>query len=906
MLIDGNAIIHRAFHAIPPLTTKSGELVNAVYGFTSILLKAIKDIDPTYCAVAFDLPAPTFRHKIYKEYKATRVKADQGLYDQIPRIKEVVEALNLPIYQKEGFEADDIIGTLATQANQEKVETIIVTGDLDTLQLVNPLTKVYTMRRGFTDTVTYDIEAVKERYGLEPEQFIDFKILRGDSSDNIIGIPGIGEKGAANLLQQYEDIDGILHHLDELPEKTRISLQENRDRLTLNKDLVTIVLDAPINLDLPKCVINDYDRQTTFQLFQQLEFKSLLSKLPKADSQMPAQQMNLFNTSPNASGTTEKITTTCKFNFHLITEQKALDDLIKKLNQSEYLAVDTEQDFLHGNLIGISLAIDENDAHYIPMNHINSNGIKCLDQKNILESLKPVLENKKIRKIGHNIKYDYTELRKYGIILKPVHFDTMIASYLLNPGSRSHGLDNASFTELGIEKIPLTSLIGEKKTGSVAEAPLEKVGLYSAEDAHCTYLLFQKFAPQLTEAKTSKLFYELEMPLVTILADMEIAGIKIDINYLHNLQKQLSSRLKTLEKLIHEDSGTTFNIASPRQIADILFNVLKLSSAQIKKGKTGLSTAADELEKLRGDHPIIEKILEHRELTKLLNTYIEVLPKLVDKDDRLHTSFNQTITSTGRLSSSEPNLQNIPIRTELGQEIRRAFIAKDGYQLISADYSQIELRVMAVLSQDPAMMDAFKTGRDIHDETSKRLNIDRRTAKVVNFSIIYGTSAYGLSKDLEGDQHHAKELIDHYFATYPSIKKFMLDTVSNAKQNGYVETLLGRRRYFPEIYSASAPVRNAAERAAINMPVQGTAADIMKLAMIKLNDYLLFEDSQLLLQVHDEVIIESPCEKAAEVANKIKKIMETAYTLNVPIIVEASIGKNWADMEKLSYLVPRK
>ncbi len=911
MLIDGNALIHRAFHAIPPLTTKSGELVNAVYGFTMILLKAIKDLEPDYCAVSFDLPAPTFRHEVYKEYKANRVKADQGLYDQIPRIKEMVQVLNLPIYEQAGFEADDIIGTLTTQATSKNIETVIVTGDLDTLQLVNGLSKVYTMRKGFSDTVIYDIAAVNDRYGLTPEQFIDYKSLRGDSSDNIPGIPGIGEKGATTLLQKYDTIEGILSHLEELPDRTRIALEENKDRLVLNKHLVTIVRDVPIELHLTPCMVEDYNREKAIRLFQELEFNSLLPKLPKstAPAAKPTQtsnQMDLFATpsphpsplpQPSSLATNYQLPATL-FSAHLITKKEDLQSLLSKLDQATNIVIDTEQDYLHGNLIGISLAIDDQEAYYIPMNHKNCGTIKCLELKYIIETLKPVLENEKIPKIGHNIKYDYTNLRKYGIILNPVHFDTMIASYILNPGSRSHSLDAASFVELGIEKIPLSSLIGDNKKGSVADAPLEQVGLYSAEDAHCTYRLWQKYAPEIEKHHFEKLFYDLEMPLVKILADMEITGIMIDVDYLANLQKTLRTRLGELEQGIYVDCGMTFNIASPKQLSDVLFNTLKLPTAEIKKGKTGgLSTAVDALEKLKGTHPVIAKIMQYRELAKLLNTYIETLPLMADPRGRIHTSFNQTITSTGRLSSSDPNLQNIPTKTELGQEIRRAFVARPGYQLVAADYSQIELRVMAHMAKDKNMINAFNDGRDIHAETSKSLNIDRRMAKVVNFSIIYGTSAYGLARALEIDIHTAKTLIDQYFATYSGVKQYMDDTVAFAKKEGYVETLFGRKRYIPEIYSTSPMVRNSAERAAINMPIQGSAADIMKLAMIDVDKYIKTEpNTEVLLQVHDELIIETPEGQVDQIAQNMKKIMESAAKLDVPLIVDIESGPNWADL----------
>ncbi len=895
VLVDGNALIHRAFHALPLLTTKNGELVNAVYGFATTLLKVIKDINPDYCAVSFDLAAPTFRHLEYKEYKANRVKADQSLYDQIPRVKELVAALNIPIYEKEGFEADDIIGTISSQATQQNIETIIVTGDLDTLQLVNHLIKVYTMKKGLTDTVIYDGDAVYDRYGLTPKQFIDYKALRGDTSDNIPGIPGIGEKGATNLLNKYNSIDGIFSHLDELPERIRQSLDNNQEQLQLNKKLVSIVLDVPIEFIPKKCLIEDYDREKAVKLFQDLEFKSLLPRLPSAKTQILSQG-DLFQTIEKTDQKVSSIT----FKDHLVTSEKQLDDLTQKLSKAKNFAFDTESDFLHGILIGISICFDDKSAYYVPVNHRSCGPRTCLEEKLVLEKIRPFFEKPDILKIAHNLKYDYTILRHEGLNLFGPFFDTMIASYILNPGSRSHSLDNLSFIELGHEKISITALIGQNKKGSMSDSKLEDISRYSCEDAYCTFQLWKKFSPEIDKKNLKELFYDLEMPLVAILADMEITGVKIDIPYLQELDLKLKNRLAEIEKSIYQKSGATFNIGSPKQLSEVLFDKLKLSATDIKKGKTGLSTAAGELEKLKGAHPVIPLILEHRELSKLLNTYVEALPKLTDSASRIHTSYNQTITSTGRLSSSDPNLQNIPIRTDLGKEIRRSFITETDFTLIAADYSQIELRVMAHISQDKAMIDAFNSDRDIHAETSARLNIDRRMAKVVNFSIIYGTSPYGLARALEIDQHLAKKLIDNYFTTYPGVAKYMTEIVFFAKQKGYVETIFGRRRYIPEIFSSNAVIRNSAERAAINMPVQGTAADIMKLAMIKIDQYLQTlptGQANLLLQVHDELVVEAKNKYLNDVAKNMKQIMESAYQLDVPIIVELESGPNWRDME---------
>lgn len=904
VLIDGNALVHRAFHALPPLTTKKGELVNAVYGFTTTLLKSLKDLQPTYCAVTFDLAAPTFRHIEYKEYKATRVKADQSLYDQIPRVKEIVRTLNIPIFEKEGFEADDIIGTLATQAAKQNIEIVIVTGDLDTLQLVNHLVRVYTMKRGLTDMVIYDSEAVKEKYSLTPEQFIDYKALRGDPSDNIPGVPGVGEKTATQLLIKYDSIEGIFQHLDELPDRQRQLLKSNQENLKTNKRLVTIVCDVPIKLELKECTLHDYDRPAAIKLFQELEFKSLLPRLPastnsnrdETESPSSAKQGELFT--PNQSQP-------LPFRHHIITNEQDLNQLIADLKKSSGFVIDTESNYLDGGLIGLSFAYNKTHAWYVPVAHKANLTPKGQLQKSlVLKKLRPILENIHLPKGGHNLKYDYNVLCRENIHLRPLSFDTMIASYLLNPGSRNHNLDSISFTELGYEKIPLTELIGVKKLGNLAEAPLDKVARYSCEDAYTTYLLWQKFTPELKTHGLETLFHELEMPLVSVLADMERLGIKIDTDHLAKLERELEKRLQALEKDIYQEAGIEFNINSPRQLADILFNTLHLASEDIRRGKTGLSTAANELEKLRHTHPIIEKLIKYRELTKLQNTYIEALPKLVlPRDGRVHTNFNQTVTTTGRLSSSNPNLQNIPIRSDMGQEIRRAFIAEAGFTLLSADYSQIELRLMAHIANDEAMIGAFRNNRDIHAETSQSLGVDRRMAKIINFSIIYGTTAYGLSQALGIDTKEAQALIDRYFSRFPKVAKYIDATIRQARQLGYVSTLFGRRRYMPEIKSSNFAVRQGAERAAINLPLQGTAADIIKIAMIKIADYLKplgKERIRLLLQVHDELVLEVKKEDLPKIAKEVKRLMESAGQFKVPLIAEVKAGPNWRDMQPLN------
>jgi len=901
LIIDANALIHRAFHALPPLTLKTGEMISAVYGFSVILLKAINELKPEHVAVAFDTPEPTFRHKEYKEYKATRQKAADELVEQFPKVKEVINSMNIPIFEKPGYEADDIIGTIAKKAKEEGVQAIVVTGDLDEVQLVSDNTVVYTMRKGFTDTVIYDKKMVAEKFGgLTPKQVVDYKALRGDPSDNIPGVPGIGEKTAIYLIKKFGDIENLYKKINnDDPEikdvriKTLQQLQENEEKARMSKKLAEIVTNIPIEFDLKKTELVNYKREEALKIFNKFEFKTLLPKLPKS-----------LNNDEKKS---------VDFKVNIIREKSELIKLINNIKKQTEIVVDTETDKLDsidGKLIGISISFDQNEGFYIPINENNTD---------FLGELKTVLEEKNIGKIGHNLKYDLNILKNYNINLSPFIFDTMIGYYLLHPGDRKFNLDDLAFLELHYEKISIEDLIGKgKNQKNLSEVPEKKVATYSCEDSVITFRLYQKIKPLLKAENLLSLFMDIELPLISILAEMEKNGVKIDVNFLKKMSKELEKRIINLKNEIHKLSGYDFNINSPQQLKEILFEKLDLAEnpivrKELKKVKSGgFSTAAPVLEKLKNAHPVINILLEYRELVKLKNTYIDTLPNLIHpKTGRVHTSFNQTITSTGRLSSSNPNLQNIPIRTEIGREIRKAFIANEGFKLISADYSQIELRIIAHLSGDKKMIDAFQKHEDIHARTAADVNDIplndvtyemRRAAKAVNFGIVYGISGHGLSEQLGWTREEAQDYINKYYLKHPGILEYINNTTDEARKKGFIETLLKRKRYIPEINSSNFQIRSAAERMAINFPAQGTAADFIKIAMIEIEKRLpeLSQKSKMILQVHDELVFEIPDNEIEPVASFLEKIMEGVYPkLEVPIRVDISYGKNWKDMQNI-------
>ncbi|MFA6097941.1 MAG: DNA polymerase I [Patescibacteria group bacterium] len=912
IIIDANALLHRSFHALPPLTTKKGQLINAVYGFTSVLLKVFKEFKPSYMAVAFDMKEKTFRHKEFKAYKATRVAAPDEFYAQIPLAKKVLDVFNIPVIEKEGFEADDVIGTIAESNQQAKIPTIIVTGDKDTFQLINDYVKVFTLRKGVSDTITYDSEMVRQRYGLEPSQMIDLKALAGDQSDNIPGVKGIGEKGAIDLLKKFGSLEKIYQEIEKNADTEKIKprqlklLKEQRKEAEMSKKLATIVLDVPINFNLEACELGAYDKQKVFTLFKELEFRSMLSRLPdfKEKKIAPESQPAVVEEKTDITPVMDEPqkSASSKEKYKLINTDSDFAEFFSELKKQTAFALDTEStnlDPFRAKLLGISVCWTEGEAYYLNVK----------DNPHWLKSLKPVFENKKIEKFGHNIKYDLAMLRQSGLDVDPVSFDSMVASYLLNPGSRGHGLDNLAFEVFGYQMQPIEDLIGKgKKQISMEIVPLDKVSWYSAEDADYTYRLCRYFKPELEEKNILSLMEKIEMPLVPVLTTLEQNGVKIDSEFLSKMSGEVKRKLEVLEKKIYQQAGITFNINSPLQMKEVLFERLEISTEGLGKTKTGISTAAAELEKMKGKHPIIPLITDYRELSKLQSTYLEALPRLVNpKTGRVHTSFNQTVTATGRLSSSDPNLQNIPIRTEEGRKIRQAFIAAKGFKIISADYSQIELRIIASLANDEKMIESFHKGEDIHRRTAADIyNIpldevtkdQRYEAKEVNFGIIYGMGAWGLASRKNMSRERARAFIEKYFYTHPEIQEYIATTINLAHEQGYVETLFGRRRYLQEINSSMAQVRASAERMAVNMPVQGTAADLIKIAMINIDKKLsnFSPKSKMLLQVHDELVFEVPAGEVEKMADFIAEEMNSVYKLKVPIKTEVSYGDNWGEL----------
>lgn len=921
VIIDSYALLHRAWHAIPPLETKNGLLVNAVYGFSSLVLNIIKQSQPDYIMAAFDLAGPTFRHTEYDNYKAQRVKQADEFYDQIPLAREVLDALQIPILSQEGFEADDILGSVATQAYKKypELEIFIVTGDLDTLQLVNDRIKVLTLKKGFNDIVTYDIEAVKTRYDLAPKQIIDLKAIMGDASDNIKGVKGIGQKGASDLIREFGDVENLYKNIasPKIKERTRELLLADQKNAIHSKHLVTIVTDLKLDWNLQAMKFGDFDKNKVLEVFQKFEFNSLLNKIPGHDNTVALratgsgrnQNQSADSDKPETIVAHQATTSGASKNYQLIDDLKTFEIFLSKLKKEKLFAFDTETeglDTINDQILGCSFAWKADQGFYI--------NLKNKELKKIaLEKIKPILEDEKIQKTGHNLKFDYKVLKALDITLNGICFDTLIAAYLTNP-NRGLKLEELAFSYLGYQKSKLSDLVDvdtKKKDIKVADIPLDKLAWYAAEDADIALALYHKLLPESKQTKNFELLTKMELPLLPVLAEMEINGICLDVKFLADMEKTFASEIKKVKTKIFKLAGQEFNVSSPLQLKEILFDKLNIQTQGIKKTKTGLSTAAAELDKIKNSHPIIEHIIEYRELTKLQSTYIKALPELLNKTTkRIHTSFNQTVAATGRLSSSDPNLQNIPMRTELGRKIRQAFVAPKDYVLLSADYSQIELRLAAALSKDPKMIESFKKGEDIHTRTAAEINKIplsevtkdiRRTAKEVNFGILYGLGSLGLSQRTDMNRNEAKEFIERYFAIYKKIKDYLDNTKRFAATHGYVQTLFGRRRDLPDIHSSLPQLRAAAERMAINMPIQGTAADLLKLAMIKLHAGLpkISKDSKMLLQVHDELVLEVPNKDLKKVAKFVKETMENIYTLSVPLAVDLEVGQNWYEQEKL-------
>jgi len=886
ILIDSNALIHRAYHALPPLTTKKGELVNAVYGYTSVLFNVLSRFKPEYILATFDLKEPTFRHKEFKDYKATRVKAPDDLYEQIPRVKELVRALNIPLAEKKGYEADDLIATLARRVEKlhPEIEVIIVTGDLDTLQLVSDRIKVFALRRGMSDSVLYDEKAVRERFGLEPDQMIDYKGLRGDPSDNLPGVKGVGEKTAAELLQKYQTLEEIYKHLPEIKEGIRKKLEKDKVQAFFSKKLAELVDNVPVEFDLEKSRAEDFDRVKAINLLRELEFFSLLRRLPGYEEHVGK---NLETPSGTKSSAGQKIS------CHPATQENFPE--VKKI-----LSLGVGSGQAEGK---ISLAVSPNEAY-----------LADLSAPGLSEKIKGLCENEKIAKIGYDLKRDAKMLQRKSIRLCGISFDCLIVAYLLRPGATQ------AWEDLVLEELGVMIQKESQKAGQSALVFTEEVELPQefCQKAALSLALMERLgekmkkigreqAAQGQDLTLPEVFRKIEMPLVPILFKMEEIGIKINRTVLKGISEKLDRKVKALSKEIQKMAKNKFNVNSSVQLREILFDKLGLSTADIKKGKMGFSTASSELQKIKHLHPIISKIEEYRELFKLKTTYLDVLPNLADQDSRVHTTFNQAVTATGRLSSSEPNLQNIPIRTELGQVIRTAFEAEEGFRLVGADYSQIELRIVAHLSGDVKMITTFLNQEDIHLATAARVNklmpADvtkkmRSAAKALNFGIIYGMSTFGFSESAGVSREEAQEFIRKYFENYPQVAKYLEEVKILAQEKGYVETELGRRRYIPEINSKNVQLRAQAERMAVNMPIQGLAADIIKLAMIEADKLISekYPKARMVLQIHDELLFEVPEREAEKFARDIKSVMESVHKISVPLVVDVKVGDNWGEI----------
>ena len=896
-LIDGSALAYRSYFAFQrnPLINSKGENTSAVFGFLNSLLKINDEHQPDYIAAVFDTPQPTFRHKIYPEYKATREKMPDEMIEQLPRIKQVLDVLNIPVIEVPGLEADDVMGVLAKQAESLKLETFLVTGDKDFMQLVSPSIKIFNPKRAGEEPEILDVNGVIEKIGLPPQKIIDYLSLMGDSSDNVPGVPGIGPKTAKDILTQFDCLEDVYNNLDKIErDLVRNKLSENKSLAFLSRELITLNTDESIQVKIDELKSKGPDKARAFELMKELEFNSLLDRFTMA----------------------KKVE---HFEYHTIMDLDQLNQFIKKLGSCEEFTFDletTDVDPMKAQIVGLSFSWREGEAYYVPVisddtavtsDLFTDKKFRGLPLKVVLDRLKPVLEGDSIKKSGQNVKYDLLVLLRAGCEVRKVDFDTMVASYVVNPSLRQHNLDALALTYFNYQKIPTKKLIGSgKKQVSMADVAVEDVSRYACEDADFTHRLRLVVEPKLEEFGLRKLFEDVEMPLIEVLMDMERNGVSLNVPFLNQMSKELDKRLGELIENIYQQAGQQFNINSTKQLAEILFD--KLGLPVIKRTKTGPSTDVTVLETLARDHDLPRELLEYRQLSKLKSTYVDALPKLINPaTGRVHTSYNQTVAATGRLSSSDPNLQNIPIRTEIGRKIRKAFVPiDDNHVILDADYSQIELRIMAHLSNDPTLLNAFEEGKDIHRETAALVfkvppdevtDDMRRRAKEVNFGIMYGMGPYGLASRLEIPQEEAEMFIVNYFASYPKIQEFMTDAQEFARKNGYVTTLLNRRRYLPDIHSDNRRVREFAERNAINTPIQGTAADLIKVAMIKIHHRLKEKklSAKMIMQVHDELVFEVPKNEVEEVKKLVRSEMENAIQLSVPIKADVGIGMNWLE-----------
>ena len=906
-LLDAYALIFRAYYAFirNPIYNSKGLNTSAILGFTNTLDEILKKEKPSHIAVVFDPATPTFRNEIYPEYKANRQATPEDIKKSVPYIKEILKGFRIPYYQIPRYEADDVIGTLAYKLAPKDYNVYLMTSDKDYLQLLGERVLLYKPKTKLRDIEIVDLEKFRQDFGLEqPKQFIDILALAGDQADNVPGVPGIGEKTALKLVRQYGNLDGIYAHIGELKGKLKERLQENKELAYLSQRLVTIMTDAPIEIDEDDIVFQGIDADRLMNIFKELEFKSTAQRILSEHNQptlfgdqQPAKQpdVRLYKTIDDFD-----------IDYRMVSDEKdlkALRDLL--LSQKEF-TFDTETSSLDphtSEIVAITFSFKPHQAFFVYMPH---------DQKRtheILDILRPALESQTILKIGQNIKFDLIVLHHYGLEVKGPLFDTMVAHYLLYPGLK-HNMDYLAETYLNYKTIHIDELIGKrgKHQGSMRNLPPERIKNYACEDSDITFQLKEILEKELVIQQMDSLFYELEMPLLRVLYQMETTGVKLDVEFLKNYRQEIVDKIQDIEKQIYKLAGEEFNISSTKQLGYILFEKLKITdNPKLTKTKQ-YSTSETELSKLADAHPIVALILEYRSLKKLLSAYIDSLPQLVNlATGRIHASFNQTITATGRLSSNNPNLQNIPIRTSEGRQIRKAFIpsAPDRW-IVDADYSQIELRIMAHLSQDENMIEAFRSGQDIHTMTAAKIyKVEpeqvtkemRYKAKSANFAIIYGSSAFGLAQNLNIPRSEAKALIDGYFETYPKVKEYMNRIIEQARSDGYVTTIMGRRRYLPDIHSNNHNVRSNAERTAINTPIQGSAADIIKLAMIKIARQLESEglDSKMIIQVHDELVFDVPQDELERVKKLIKQEMEHAIELSVPLVVDMGVGKNWHD-----------
>ncbi|MDR1880533.1 MAG: DNA polymerase I [Tannerellaceae bacterium] len=915
-LIDAYALIYRSYYAFikNPRINSKGVNTSAVFGFVNSLEDVLKRENPTHIAVGFDPQGATFRHEAYEHYKAQREETPEVIRQSVPIIKDIIEAYQIPIYEVPRYEADDVIATIAGQAAAEGFDVYMMTPDKDYAQLVTDHIFLYRPRYG-GGYETLGVKEVLEKYTLSSTgQMKDLLGLMGDSSDNIPGCPGVGEKTAIKLLNEFGTVENLLEHVDSVKGALRIKLKENAEQIRFSKFLATILTDVPVAFQADKCILQKPNEEKLTGLYTTLEFRTFINKFaaeePPQPKNAPIQGFLFAEFAPKGTGVSEYSTlrelTDAEHTYYLSDTEDKQADLGRFLLGRDFFAFDTETDGINpltSKLVGLSFAVKENEAWYVPIPD------DMEEAKKIIAHFSPALQNERSEKIGQNIKFDILVLRKYGVRVAGALFDTMIAHYLLNPELR-HGMDYLAETYLNYKPIPIEELIGQrgKNQLSMRDVPVEKVAEYAAEDADVTLKLKNIFAPELKKQGLDTLFSTIEMPLVYVLCDMEEAGVKVDTGALKQSSVELTKELILLEQEIYRQAGTTFNINSSKQVGEILFDRLKIED-KAKKTKTGsYSTNEEILEKLRAKHPIVGKLLEYRALKKLLSTYIDALPELINPETgKIHTSFNQTVTSTGRLSSTNPNLQNIPIRDETGREIRRAFIPDDsGCVFFSADYSQIELRIMAHLSGDAGMIAAFRSGEDIHtataakiygispDEITKEM---RRKAKTANFGIIYGISIFGLAERLNIPRSEAKELIDGYFKTYPEVRQYMDTSIAVAKEKGYVETIFKRKRFLPDILSQNSIVRGYAERNAINAPIQGSAADIIKVAMVRIHKRFSEEGlkSKMILQVHDELNFNVLCDELEKVKQIVIEEMENVIPLQVPLITDYGTGANWLE-----------